>query len=49
MIEVVITNYDTANATWVILRYDNVSGTVNGTMSVASNNGVNSTQGPSES
>jgi hypothetical protein len=47
MIEVVITNYDTGNATPVIPQYDNVSGTVNGTMSVVSNNGVNSTEGPS--
>jgi hypothetical protein len=47
MIEVVITNYDTGNAIPTVPKYENVSGTVNGTMSVASNNGVNSTEGPS--
>jgi len=47
MIEVVIMNYDQGNATPISSQYDNVSGTVNGTMSVISNNVVNSSEGPS--
>jgi hypothetical protein len=47
MIEVVIMNYDEGNATPISPQYDNVSGTVNGTMSVVSNNVVNSSEGPS--
>ncbi len=47
MIEVVIMNYDQGNATPINSQDDNVSGTVNGTMSVISNNVVNSSEGPS--
>ena len=47
LIEVVIMNYDEGNATPISPQYDNVSGTVNGTMSVVSNNVVNSSEGPS--
>ncbi|MDA4123338.1 MAG: hypothetical protein OK456_09185, partial [Thaumarchaeota archaeon] len=47
MIEVVIMNYDQGNATPISSQYDNVTGTVNGTMSVISNNVVNSSEGPS--
>jgi heme/copper-type cytochrome/quinol oxidase subunit 2 len=43
LIEVVIMNYDEGNATLISPQYDNV----NGTMSVVSNNVVNSSEGPS--
>jgi hypothetical protein len=47
MIEVVIQNYDQGNATPSLPEYYNVTGTVNGTMSVVDNNVVNSSEGPS--
>jgi heme/copper-type cytochrome/quinol oxidase subunit 2 len=47
MIEVVIMNYDEGNATPISPQYYNVMGTVNGTMSVISNNVINSSEGPS--
>jgi hypothetical protein len=47
LIELVITNYDTGNATPVSPQYDNVSGTVSGSMEVVSNNGMNSSEGAS--
>jgi len=47
LIQVVIQNYDDGNATPSSPQYDSVSGTVNGTMSVVSNNAVNSSEGPS--
>jgi hypothetical protein len=46
-IEVVIENYDQGNATPSSPVYCNVSGTVNGVMSVVDNNVVNSSEGPS--
>ena len=44
-IEVVITNYDNGTATPSAPMFDNVTGTVGGTMEVVSNNGMNSTEG----
>ena len=47
LVEVVITNYDEGNDTPIQPQYANVTGTVNGTMSVVSDAAVNSTQGAS--
>jgi len=45
LIELVIVNYDDGNATLVSPQYANVQGTVNGTITYANNDNVNSSQG----
>jgi len=45
LIELVIVNYDDGNATLTSPQYANVQGTVNGTITYANNDNVNSTQG----
>jgi heme/copper-type cytochrome/quinol oxidase subunit 2 len=46
LIELVIVNYDDGNATLTSPQYANVQGTVNGTISYANDDNVNSSQGP---
>jgi len=45
LIELVIVNYDDGNASLTSPQYANVQGTVNGTMTYANNDNVNSSQG----
>ena len=45
LIELVIVNYDDGNATLTNPQYSSVQGTVNGTMTFANNDDVNSSQG----
>jgi hypothetical protein len=47
LIEVIIMNFDAGNATFIGPQYENVTGTVNGTMTFYNNNAMNATQGPS--
>jgi hypothetical protein len=47
LIEVIIMNFDSGNATFVGPQYENVTGTVNGTMTFYNNDAMNATQGPS--
>jgi len=47
MIEIVIMNFDSGNATFIGPQYENVTGTINNTMSFYNNNAMNATQGPS--
>jgi len=47
IIEVVIMNFDSGNATFISPNYENVTGTINGTMTFYNNNAVNATQASS--
>lgn len=46
LIKLTIVNYDDGNASLLDPQYSNVQGTVNGTITYANNDNVNSTQGP---
>ena len=47
LIEVIIMNFDQGNASLVGPQYENVTGTINDTMTFYNNNAMNATEGPS--
>jgi hypothetical protein len=47
LIEIIIINFDQGNATFIGPQYENVTGTVNDTMTFYNNDAMNATQGPS--
>ncbi|MDA4135407.1 MAG: hypothetical protein OK449_00230 [Thaumarchaeota archaeon] len=47
IIEIIIMNFDQGNATFIGPQYENVTGTVNDTMTFYNNDAMNATQGPS--
>jgi len=47
LIEIVIMNFDQGNATFIGPQYENVTGTINGTMTFYNNDAMNATEAPS--